>query len=330
MPFCSYSLLSNVELDGLVKSIKEQQPSTGQKMMMGHLRSRGVNIQRRRLESSLKRIDAEGRAVRRHAAIPRRCYSVPSPNYIWHIDGTHKLVRWKLVVHACIDGYSRFVPYCHCSTNNKATTVLDLFLEAVAKYGRPLKIRSDQGGENALVWRYMLETHLNSDTLIIGSSVHNQRIERFNRDINTQVLNYYVNLFMEMEQNDLLDPENETDLFVLHKIFLPVINKKLENFVDAFNNHPLSTERNFSPKQLFILYKGLLQHQSLNPSKSLTLADIAYPNRLSYVEVREPSLSLNAAQLLELDNLMVNYSSATEIRLYKLASEFVAECLRLI
>lgn len=208
---------------------------------------------------------------------------MPAPNFIWHIDGTHKLVRWKFVVHAAIDGYSRFVPYCRCSSNNLADIVLHLFQNAVSKYGTPLKVRSDQGGENVLVWRHILRTHLNSNSLIIGSSVHNQRIERFNRDINTQVLNYYVNLFYHMEAIGILNPENETDLFILHKIFMPVLNKKLNEFVEAANNHPLSTERNYSPKQLFILHKDLVHNQSLHPSGAISMADVRFPTRRPHV-----------------------------------------------
>ena len=59
------------------------------------------------------------------------------------------------MVHHCIDGYSRLIAFCRCSTNNKSETVLSSFNEAVRKYGRPQRIRSDHGGENVLVWRDM-------------------------------------------------------------------------------------------------------------------------------------------------------------------------------
>lgn len=44
----SYSSLCDVELDHMIKSLKDDHPSAGQKMMMGHLRARGVYVQRSR------------------------------------------------------------------------------------------------------------------------------------------------------------------------------------------------------------------------------------------------------------------------------------------
>jgi len=63
-------------------------------------------------------------------AVQRRKYNVHSPLSLWHIDGCHKLIRWRIVVHGGIDGYSRIPVYLHASDNNQASTVLRLFLEA--------------------------------------------------------------------------------------------------------------------------------------------------------------------------------------------------------
>ena len=63
-------------------------------------------------------------------------------------DGHHKLVRWNLITHAGIDGYSRMIVFLHCSNNNKASTVYDHFLNAARQYGLPSRVRTDQGREN--------------------------------------------------------------------------------------------------------------------------------------------------------------------------------------
>ena len=42
-----------------------------------------------------------------------------SPNSLWHIDGHHSLIRWRIVIHGGIDGYSRLIVFLHASTNNR-------------------------------------------------------------------------------------------------------------------------------------------------------------------------------------------------------------------
>ena len=61
------------------------------------------------------------------------------------------LIRWKIVIHAFVDGYSRKVLGIRASNNNLASTVLDLFLGIVNAFGFPSRIRGDHGGENQLV-----------------------------------------------------------------------------------------------------------------------------------------------------------------------------------
>lgn len=63
----------------------------------------------------------------------RVCYA-EGPNYVWHIDGNHKLIRWQLVIHGGVDGYSRTITFLSCSENNHDSTG-SAFEEAVATYG---------------------------------------------------------------------------------------------------------------------------------------------------------------------------------------------------
>ena len=73
--------------------------------------------------------------------------------------------------------------YLRCS-NNRATTVLRCFEEAVSTYSVPSRVRCDYGVENADVARFMLETQgTGHSSIITGSSVHNQRVEGQWRDV---------------------------------------------------------------------------------------------------------------------------------------------------
>ena len=176
--FCKYSEVTEAQLDVIVRSVKREYPNDGEVMVAGHLLRLGYRVQRSKLRASIHRIDPEGTAERRSIAIRQRACHVSAPNEVWHIDGHHKLIKWRLVIHGGIDGYSRLITFLRCSSNNRSDTVLAAFRSAVEMYGLPTKVRSDHGGENIGVWRLMIEEHESDECIIVGSSTHNVRITR--------------------------------------------------------------------------------------------------------------------------------------------------------
>ena len=85
------------------------------------------------------------------------------PNSLWHIDGNHKLIKWRLVIHG------------------------DVVL-LISMYSLPDQVKSDQGGENIEVWRFMLEHHQSESAMLVGSW----------RDVYRCVGVLYADLFREM------------------------------------------------------------------------------------------------------------------------------------
>ena len=56
-------------------------------------------------------------------SLHRREYHFAVPSSLWHADGYHKLIRWKIIIHGGIDGFSRLITYLHASTNNRAANI---------------------------------------------------------------------------------------------------------------------------------------------------------------------------------------------------------------
>ena len=59
-------------------------------------------------------------------------------------------------------------------------------MSAIDQYGLPSRVGSDQGTETTAVARHMLKTQGTDSergSMIVGNSVHNQRIERMWRDM---------------------------------------------------------------------------------------------------------------------------------------------------
>jgi hypothetical protein len=250
-----FNQLSDVELDKLVKDfISNHGTATGQGYVAGYIKSLGLRVQRRRIRESMARVDPQNTALRWGIVVSRRTYQVPWPNSLWHLDGHHSLIRWKLVIHGCIDGFSRRIMFLRCSNNNLAETVLELFLDAVNRDDElwPSRIRVDKGVENVLVCDAMVQARGEGrGSFIAGPSTHNQRIERLWRDVFRCVCHIYYYTFYAMESTGILNPDDPIHLFTLHLIFVPRINKSLDEFLQAFNNHRVSTEGNWTPYQMW-------------------------------------------------------------------------------
>eukprot|EP00111_Clytia_hemisphaerica_P006153 TCONS_00017811-protein len=249
-----YSDLSDDELKEVIKGLNKTYPNSGIRQIQSMLKvlNPPLRIQRDRVAKILAEVDPIGATMRWTQVIPRRVYKVPTPNSLWHIDTHHKLIRWNFVTNGCVDGFSRLIVILQVHTDNRASSMLCDFVGALNKHGIPSRVRADKGGEFVHINKLMDE--LNGEarsSFMKGKSVHNVRIERLWRDIYSKVIGKYHDTFTMMEENDILDIDNDIHLSCLHYTYGRRIQRDLDFWKNAYNNHPLRTEKNRTPCQLW-------------------------------------------------------------------------------
>jgi hypothetical protein len=171
----SLPALNDTEVDSIVASHLEIFPNFGRSMIIGSLLSNGQRLTRKQLRASYDRLQGGPTQTFSNRRIHRRTYQVAGPNSLWHHDGQHGnmfnmhylglyadsntagLIRYKLVIHAFVDGFSRYVTGIQVVNNNRAATVSELFDLARAKHGTPSRVRGDHGVENIEVANTMEE-----------------------------------------------------------------------------------------------------------------------------------------------------------------------------
>ena len=133
--------------------------------------------------------------------------------------------------------------------------VLDLFKGGVRQYGLPSRTGSDLGLENLEVACFMIEERsVGRGSTFTGKFVHNVRVERLHRDVCIGVLSHFSSTFDGFERGGLLNPDIKIHVYALHFIFIPKINRALNELPISGMATQLqcSTAQSFSPEQLFI------------------------------------------------------------------------------
>lgn len=62
----------------------------------------------------------------------------------------------------------------------------------------------------------------------------------------------FYQLLYGLEDEGILDPSDNIDLFALHFVYIPRINQQLETFCRTYSHHRLRSEGNRTPYQLWI------------------------------------------------------------------------------
>jgi hypothetical protein len=182
---------------------------------------------------------------------------------MWHCDGYDKLKPFGICIHAAIDGWSRKIVWLRVGrTNNDPNVVCNYYTAAIRKMGFvPLILRVDAGTENCLmvdVHSILREDHddeFAENCVFIGSSPHNQRIERWWRYLKDTYINSCLSLFKDMRDSGVLDLSDAIHIECLRFCFIPVIQTDLDMVRDAWNNHRIRKQNTLCPSDRpLILY----------------------------------------------------------------------------
>ncbi|KAE8246918.1 hypothetical protein A4X06_0g4822 [Tilletia controversa] len=214
--------ISDEELHAAIRSTYTQGFSAGERGMRGALRCVGVRVSRERMRLAMQEVDPQQLQARWAKTIRRRDYYVPFVNSLWHVDGHHKLIRYKIVIHGGIDGKSRVVTFMQANSNNRADTVASCFRAATQQWGWPSRVRADHGGENLKIKAMMEHARgHHRGSFVQGPSTRNQRIERLWVDLQAWTTGTYKTIFGQLEADGLLDTASPVHLWCLHLVFLP-------------------------------------------------------------------------------------------------------------
>ncbi|KAH7919171.1 hypothetical protein BV22DRAFT_1023459, partial [Leucogyrophana mollusca] len=84
-------------------------------------------------------------------------------------------------------------------------------------------------------------------------STHNTRIERLWVEVGRHFVRRWKAFFVHLECLHGLDRRNPHHLWLLHFLFLDLINTDCQVFIDEWNHHPISTAGNQSPADMRFL-----------------------------------------------------------------------------
>lgn len=156
--------------------------------------------------------------------------------------------RWGIWVQGAIDGYSRKVLYVRVTSTNSQKASACHFVESVLECGVPGRLRTDRGTENGDLLLFAERVNgAGRGSCVQGPSTANERIERLWRDVFTQTLSTFYNLFLHMEKNHILDRVNEIHLFCLQYVFLPRVDAFLQEWKHGWNQRPSKALQGWSP-----------------------------------------------------------------------------------
>ena len=220
--------------------------------MWSILKRLGIPVRRNTVMELIRELDPVGVVHRRKRKLRRRTYSVPGPDYLWHIDGHDKLKPYGFSIHGCIDGFSRRIIWLEVGVTNKMPEVVaHYYITALKQLKRlPTRIRSDDGTENSVIEAMKITLRSNDQdqyagiaSYIIGTSPANQKIECFWSQMLKDRPGWWRDFFEDMTNKGLLDAANPIIVECIRFCFMSIIREELQDVAIRWNQHILAPSR---------------------------------------------------------------------------------------
>jgi hypothetical protein len=113
------------DVDRIIEEFVLGHPKVGETQIIGHVKGnynyKGSRAQFRASIGRVCGVELQERTTQFGKRIIRRVYDIKGPHLLWHLDGWHKLIRYRMVVFGCIDGGTRALVYASINNNNRAT-----------------------------------------------------------------------------------------------------------------------------------------------------------------------------------------------------------------
>lgn len=254
------------------------------------LQKEGIQVPRHVVQEKLKELDPEGCELRKRKCLRRRQYHSSGPNHVWHADGYDKLKPYGFPIHGAIDGWSRKIMWLRVARSNNLPEIpATFYLECVAEHGGcPVKVRTDCGTENCIIAAMQCEFRNDESAHSFGQSVANQRIEGWWSFLRKNRSTWWINLFKDLVETQVLTLGNEMEMECLWYCFSSLIQKDLDITKEHWNTHSIRKSHHDTvsgrPDELFYIPElhggedGLLSQ--ISPSQIQFVAD----NLLQYEE----------------------------------------------
>ena len=166
-------------------------PGLGPSQIRNQLRRKSIKVSVHTTRRVMEDAGYRPRKVKREPHDKR--FEAIRPNHLWHLDFVQRFInRASVFTLIIIDDYSRFVVGHGVVVDaERADTVLEAFIEATRRHGRPESVMSDKGSA-FWSWRGIsrftnLLTEMGIDQLIAEQKEWNGKVEVFNGNLHKEL-----------------------------------------------------------------------------------------------------------------------------------------------